>query len=197
MGMFDVLGGNRRSGMSPLALAVLGTIAYKALKSKGGLGGMFGSAQSASSGTAGTGTTTADARAGMVPGEATPAGDGGRMNPSATSGAAAGGSGGLLGGLGGGGLGSGLRDLLDRFREGGHEDKAQSWVSTGQNRPIAANELEQVLGAERIEWLMQQTGLPKDQLLAGLSKELPGAIDKLTPKGQLPTDDELENEIRH
>jgi uncharacterized protein YidB (DUF937 family) len=57
--------------------------------------------------------------------------------------------------------------------------------------------MEQVLGAERIEWLMQQTGLPRDQLLAGLSKELPGAIDKLTPKGQVPTDDELEREIRH
>jgi len=111
--------------------------------------------------------------------------------------ASAGGLGGLLGGLGGGGLAAGLRDLLDRFRQTGHEEKAQSWVSTGENRPIAANELEQVLGAERIEWLMQQTGLPKDQLLAGLSKELPGAIDKLTPTGQVPTDEELEREIRH
>jgi len=160
MGMFDVLGGSRRGGgMSPIALAVLGTLAYKALKSK--------------------------ASTGAAPGEP------------ATSGAAAGGLGGLLGGLGGGGLGSGLRDLLDRFRQSGHEEKAQSWVSTGENRPIAANELEQVLGAERLDWLMQQTGLPKDQLLAGLSKELPDAIDKLTPKGQVPTDDELDQEIRH
>jgi uncharacterized protein YidB (DUF937 family) len=181
MGMFDVLGGNRRaSGMSPIALAVLGTLAYKALQSKGGIGGLFGSAP----GAAGSGTTAnPDARAGM--------------DPSAASGAAAGGLGGLLGALGGGGLGAGLRDLLDRFRQSGHEDQAQSWVSTGANRPIAATEMEQVLGEERIEWLMRQTGLPKDQLLAGLSQELPGAIDKLTPKGQVPTDDELESEIRH
>jgi uncharacterized protein YidB (DUF937 family) len=177
MGIFDLLGGNRRSGgMSPLALAVLGTLAYKALKSKGGIGGLFGSAQAE----AGTGTAAnPDVRAGTGPS------------------AAAGGLGGLLGGLGGGGLGAGLRDLLDRFRQTGHEEKAQSWVSTGANRPIAATEMEQVLGEERIAWLMQQTGLPKDQLLAGLSTELPGAIDKLTPKGQLPTDDELEGEIRH
>lgn len=188
MGMFDLLRGNRPSGgMSPIALAVLGTLAYKALKSKGGLGGLFGSTQ----GAAGTGTAAnPDARAGMPPAGANPAAG---TDPSA----AAGGLGGLLGGLGGGGLGAGLRDLLDRFRQTGHEDQAQSWVSTGANRPIAATEMEHVLGEERIAWLMQQTGLPKDQLLAGLSTELPGAIDKLTPKGQLPTDDELEGEIRH
>ena len=175
MGMFDVLGGNRRSGgMSPIALAVLGTLAYKALKSKGGIGGVLGAGQDA--GTAQRGAPPA---------------------ASATPGMGGGGLGGLLGGLGGGGLASGLRDLLDRFRQNGHEEKAQSWVSTGENRPIAPNELEQVLGAERIEWLMQQTGLPRDQLLAGLSKELPGAIDRLTPKGEMPTDEELEREIRH
>src|SRR5688572_30132377 len=134
MGMFDVLAGGRRGGMSPIALAVLGTIAYKALKNKGGRGGGFGSTHGAGPGTA---ASPQAAHAGMTPAGASPSG---------------GGLGGLLGGLGGGGLGSGLRDLLDRFRQSGHDDKAQSWVSTGENRPIAANEMEQVLGAERIEW---------------------------------------------
>src|SRR3569833_3327954 len=182
MGMFDVLGGNRRGGgVSPIALAVLGTLAYKALKNKGGIGGVLGSAQGA--GTA----ANPDPRAGMAPGGST-------ATTSATSGASAGGLGGLLGGLGGGGIASGLRDLLDRYHQTNHKEKAQSWVSTGDYRPIASNELEQVLGAERIEWLMQQTGLPKDQLLAGLSQELPGAIDKLTPTGQMPTDEDLARE---
>jgi uncharacterized protein YidB (DUF937 family) len=31
--------------------------------------------------------------------------------------------------LAGGTLGSGLKDLLDRFRQSGHETKAQSWVA--------------------------------------------------------------------
>ena len=152
MGMFDVLGGGTRrgGGVSPIALAVIGALAYRALKGKGRL---------------------ADAGTG--------------------------GLGGVLGGLGGGGLGAGLKDLLDRFRQSGHEDKAQSWVSTGANRSIAPNELEQVLGAERIQWLMEQTGLPKEQLLAGLSSELPSAIDKLTPNGQVPTDNELDQQLRH
>ena len=100
-------------------------------------------------------------------------------------------SGGLGGMLGGGALGAGLKDLLDRFRQNGQEDKVQSWVATGANKSIAPNELEQALGEERIQWLMEQTGMPREQLLDGLSGELPQAIDKLTPDGRLPTDEEI------
>jgi uncharacterized protein YidB (DUF937 family) len=89
-----------------------------------------------------------------------------------------------------GGVGGGLKDLLDRFRQSGHEDKVQSWVSKDSNKTIAPEELEQTLGEERIEWLMEQTGLPRDQLLSGLSNELPDAVDKLTPEGRMPGDDE-------
>ena len=107
-------------------------------------------------------------------------------------GTGAGGAGGLLSGaMGGGMLSGGLQDLLARFRQAGHEDKAQSWVAKGANRPIATHELEQALGEERVQWLMEQTGLPKDQLLAGLSDELPNAVDRLTPDGRVPTDEEL------
>jgi uncharacterized protein YidB (DUF937 family) len=93
--------------------------------------------------------------------------------------------------LAGGVLGGGLKDLLDRFRQSGQEDKAQSWVAKGSNKPIAPHELEQTLGEERIQWLMEQTGLPRDELLSGLSSELPNTIDELTPEGRVPTDDEL------
>jgi uncharacterized protein YidB (DUF937 family) len=100
-------------------------------------------------------------------------------------------SGGLGGILGGGALGAGLKDLLDRFRQNGQDDKVQSWVSTGANKSIAPNEIEQALGEERIQWLVEQTGMPREQLLDGLSGELPQAIDKLTPDGRLPTDEEI------
>ena len=171
MGMFDVLGGGQRrsGGMSPIALALLGTLAYRTLKGKGRLADMLGTRQGAPA-TPGTSDTADPTR------------------PS---------TGGLGGVLSGGGLGAGLKDLLDRFRQSGHEDKAQSWVSTGSNRPIAPNELEQTLGAERIQWLMEQTGLPKEQLLAGLSSELPETIDKLTPDGHVPSDDELDRRLQH
>jgi uncharacterized protein YidB (DUF937 family) len=100
-------------------------------------------------------------------------------------------SGGLGSVLGGGALGAGLKDLLDRFRQNGQDDKVQSWVSTGANKSIAPSEIEKSLGEERIQWLVEQTGMPREQLLDGLSGELPQAIDKLTPDGRLPTDEEI------
>ena len=97
-----------------------------------------------------------------------------------------GGLGGLLGG--GGILSGGLSDLVKQFQNNGQGDKAASWVSSGPNNPIRPNELEAALGEERISWLMQQTGLSRDELLQGLSRELPGAIDELTPAGRLPSE---------
>ena len=103
----------------------------------------------------------------------------------------AGGLGDLLSGaMGGGVLTNGLQELLTRFGLNGHGDKAQSWISTGPNQPIAPNEVEQALGEDRVQWLMQQTGMSKTDLLAGLSRELPHTVDKLTPDGRIPTAEE-------
>ena len=104
----------------------------------------------------------------------------------------AGGLTGLLGGLLGGGaaggiLSGGLGDLLKQFQQSGQGDKADSWVAKGPNKPLSPSELEQALGLERIAWLMQETGMSREELLAGLSKELPEVVDKLTPDGRLPT----------
>jgi uncharacterized protein YidB (DUF937 family) len=165
--MFNTLGGGNRGrgGMSPIMMGLMGLLAYRTLKGKGKLADMLGTNQAganqASGNQAGTG-------AGSAP------------------------TGGGLGGmLGGGALGAGLKDLLDRFRQNGQDDKVQSWVSTGANKSIAPNEIEQALGEERIQWLIEQTGMPREQLLDGLSGELPQAIDKLTPDGRLPTDEEI------
>ena len=110
---------------------------------------------------------------------------GGGLGQGGLGGLLQGGLGGLLG-AGGGILSGGLSDLLKQFQNNGQGDKAQSWVSTGQNQPIQPNELENALGEERIAWLMQQTGLSREELLEGLSRELPEAVDKLTPQGRVP-----------
>lgn len=97
-----------------------------------------------------------------------------------------------VGGLKGGALLGGLTDLLGRFRQNNPNSPADSWVSSGSNQPISPDELERTLGAERIQWLMTQTDMTKDELLAGLATSLPDAIDKLTPDGRIPTEQELE-----
>ena len=85
--------------------------------------------------------------------------------------------GGLLGGLGG---------LLGKLRDAGHGNVADSWVGTGQNQSINANDLGAALGPQVIREIAQRTGLDEQELLKQLSAALPGIVDKLTPNGQVP-----------
>ena len=94
-----------------------------------------------------------------------------------------------LGGASAGGLLSGgLSELLERFRQSGHGETAESWVGTGPNKPVTPPQLEQAIGPEVLETLSKQTGLSQEELLARLSRELPDAVDKYTPQGRLPTE---------
>ena len=99
--------------------------------------------------------------------------------------------GGLLGGASAGTLLSGgLGDLIERFKKNGHGEAADSWVKTGPNQPLRPDQLEQAIGPDMLNTLSQQTGLSRDELLSRLTKELPAAVDKFTPEGRLPTEDE-------
>lgn len=154
MGLLDVLNGMQNGprgqrapstttgggGMSPLTMALLGLLAYKALKS-------FGGGQAAPA----------------------PSGNTGVNPPSTTTGAGAP-SGGIIGGLGdllkgplggilaGGAAGSivngGLSDLLRQFQQAGHGDTAGSWVGNGPNRAISPSDLTKVLDQDQINTLM-------------------------------------------
>lgn len=94
-------------------------------------------------------------------------------------------------GFGGAGIGgflaNGLQELLDRFRESGQAETAESWVAQGPNRPCEERQLEAAIGADTLEELSRQTGLPRKEILARLTRELPDAVDQYTPEGRLPT----------
>jgi uncharacterized protein YidB (DUF937 family) len=99
---------------------------------------------------------------------------------------------GSLGGVGAGGiLSGGLAELVDRFKQSGQAETADSWVRTGPNKPCTPAQLEQAIGPEVMDMLSRQTGLSRDELLARLCRELPDAVDKYTPQGRLPTEPEL------
>ena len=107
-----------------------------------------------------------------------------------------GGIGGLLGqlsgGLGGAGAGGllsgGLGELIERFKQSGQQETAESWVKTGPNKNCTPSQLEQAIGPEVLDSLSKETGLSRDELLARLCRELPDAVDKYTPEGRLPTE---------
>jgi uncharacterized protein YidB (DUF937 family) len=103
------------------------------------------------------------------------------------------GGGGLGGALGGGAAGGGLGDLIERFRNAGHGDTADTWVRQGQNQPLEPHQLEQSIDPEVLDELSQQTGMSRDELLTRLSKNIPEAVDEWTPNGRLEqhSDDSL------
>lgn len=95
--------------------------------------------------------------------------------------------GGQQGGQAGGGLG-GLGGLIGQLTQGGLGDAVQSWVGTGQNLPVSADQIAAALGHGRLNEMAQQAGMPAGDLASQLSQYLPQVIDKLTPNGQLPAD---------
>ncbi len=91
----------------------------------------------------------------------------------------------LLGLLGQGQAG-GVAGLLQAFEQGGLGQVAASWVGNGQNLPVTADQITNVLGSERIQELAQKVGIPPEEASQAIAAVLPGLIDRLTPGGQVP-----------
>ncbi|MEA2985029.1 MAG: hypothetical protein QOD94_1283, partial [Alphaproteobacteria bacterium] len=66
-------------------------------------------------------------------------------------------------------LGGGLGELLERFKQNGQGDVADSWVARGPNKEVAPHQLEQAIGADVVATLSKQTGLSREEILARLS----------------------------
>jgi uncharacterized protein YidB (DUF937 family) len=195
MGLLDVLNGMQNGprgpsnpaaqgssgGMSPMTMAILALLAYKAVKHIGG------SQPSAAPAPSPGNTVNAGVPDGSGAGGGLSGGLGGLLR---------GGLGGLLaGGAAGSVLSGGLGDLLKQFQQNGQGETANSWVSPGPNKQISTGDLASALGADQINSLMSQSGMSREDLLAGLSQHLPDVVNHLTPDGRLPTEDELSGRI--
>ena len=83
-------------------------------------------------------------------------------------------------------LGGILGGLVARFGEAGLAEQASSWVGTGQNLPVSAEQIGQVFGNSALGDMAAQLGMPSEQVAGHLANLLPQVIDGLTPGGQLP-----------
>jgi uncharacterized protein YidB (DUF937 family) len=195
MGLLDILNGmqhgprgpsapsdpNAKGGMSPMTMAILGLLAYKAVKH-------FGGSQPGSSPAAPAPSPNTGGLGGALSG----GGLGGALSGGGLGDLLKGGLGGLLaGGAAGSVISGGLGDLLKQFQDSGHGETANSWVSPGPNKQISPNDLASALGADQINTLASQTGMSRDDLLKGLSQHLPEVINQLTPHGRLPNENEV------
>lgn len=84
----------------------------------------------------------------------------------------------------------GLGGLVQSFQQGGLGEIVNSWVSTGQNLPISAEQLQSVLGGGRLQDIAAQLGVSPEQAAGSLADLLPQVVDKLTPNGRIPEGDD-------
>jgi uncharacterized protein YidB (DUF937 family) len=190
MGLLDILNGMQNGphgqsqpsaggsgGMSPITMALLGLLAYKAVKSFGNQPGTGQPMPLPGAANAGGPGGLGDLLGGLL--------GGGAGGPSP------GGLGNVLGGAAAGTvLSNGLGSLIRDLQNSGQGHVAQSWVGTGPNQEIAPDNLANALGADTLNALSKQTGLQRNDLLSGLSQYLPGLVDQMTPNGKLPTEEE-------
>jgi uncharacterized protein YidB (DUF937 family) len=80
----------------------------------------------------------------------------------------------------------GLGGLVQSFQQGGLGEIVNSWVSTGQNLPVSAEQLQSVLGGGALQDIAAKLGVSPEQASGSLAELLPQVVDKLTPNGQLP-----------
>jgi uncharacterized protein YidB (DUF937 family) len=93
---------------------------------------------------------------------------------------------GLIGGAGG------LSGLLEKLKQSGLADQVASWVGTGENKTVSGNQIKDALGEDSVAQIAQQAGIEPDHASNGLAQLLPQIIDKLTPNGQVPQGELLE-----
>ncbi|WHZ23970.1 MAG: hypothetical protein OJF47_003082 [Nitrospira sp.] len=80
----------------------------------------------------------------------------------------------------------GLGGLVQAFQKNGLGDIVNSWVGTGKNLPISAEQIQQGLGGDLLKQLAAQAGVSSEAAGGQLANLLPGLIDRLTPEGKLP-----------
>jgi uncharacterized protein YidB (DUF937 family) len=82
--------------------------------------------------------------------------------------------------------GGGLSAIVAKLQQAGFGDQVKSWIGNGQNLPITAEQLQQVLGSDTVKQLAARFNIPVDQLAKVLAQQLPKAVDSASPDGKLP-----------
>ncbi len=80
----------------------------------------------------------------------------------------------------------GIQGLVSAFEQQGLGGVIQSWIGTGENLPISAEQIQSVLGSGPLQGIVQSLGLSPEAASGQLAGLLPQVIDGLTPGGQVP-----------
>jgi uncharacterized protein YidB (DUF937 family) len=90
----------------------------------------------------------------------------------------------------------GIAGLQKMFQQGGLGSVMSSWVGSGQNQPVSADQLQNVLHSGALQAAAQKCGIDPTQLTGMMSTLLPHLVDKLTPNGQIPDASTMANHLK-
>jgi uncharacterized protein YidB (DUF937 family) len=84
-----------------------------------------------------------------------------------------------------------LSNLTSAFQGAGLGNILQSWIGTGQNLPISTDQVRKVLGSGVVADLAKKAGIGESETTSALAGLLPQVIDKVTPGGNVPGQNDL------
>lgn len=79
----------------------------------------------------------------------------------------------------------GLKATVDRLTASGLGEQVKSWISTGANLPVSAEQVKEALSSDELEMLALKTKLSIEEVTSHLAAALPRIVDKLTPNGKI------------
>lgn len=82
----------------------------------------------------------------------------------------------------------GLPGVLEKFKAAGFNAEVTSWVGKGENLPISAAQIVQVLGSSTIQTAANKLGISADEISAKIAEYLPQVVDRMTPNGEVNKD---------
>jgi uncharacterized protein YidB (DUF937 family) len=81
-------------------------------------------------------------------------------------------------------LGS-LAGIVTQLQQGGLDKQVQSWLGSGNNLPVTADQLRGALSDQHVQQIARELGLPVDNALQFLAQHLPAAVDQASPNGTI------------
>ncbi|HRC07409.1 MAG TPA: YidB family protein [Miltoncostaeales bacterium] len=92
--------------------------------------------------------------------------------------------------------GGGLSKVLSAFKDKGMGAQADSWVSTGDNEPLTADQVRQALSPEQLQQIADRAGISVDEAADQVAAALPEVVNQVTPDGQVPADADVDAQLK-
>jgi uncharacterized protein YidB (DUF937 family) len=85
--------------------------------------------------------------------------------------------------------------LMQKLRASGLEEQVSSWVAKGQNMPVVGAQIKKALGNEKVAEIASKLGITPDQAADDLAQTVPEVVDEVTPDGEVPTPEQVEERL--